>query len=117
MIAVATLRDTRDDPVLPRWTGYAQLWAALGIVPASFVVFFHSGPLAWNGVLAWWVVLVDFFAWMCLVAYSMLHAIAQQQREEASLEPDYDVAQLAADVAALQAEVRAGRSREQGGMR
>src|SRR5919204_4851003 len=65
VIAIAALRDERPDPVFPRWVGYANLWAALGIVPASFVVFFHHGPLAWNGVLAWWVVLVDFFAWMC----------------------------------------------------
>jgi hypothetical protein len=108
VIAIATLRDKRADPVLPRWTGYAQLWTALGIVPASFVVFFHSGPLAWNGVLAWWVVLVDFFAWMCLVAYSMLHAIAQQEREEAVLEPQPDIAGLAAELAELRAEVRGG---------
>jgi hypothetical protein len=81
VIAIAALRDERRDPVFPRWVGYANLWAALGIVPASFVVFFHHGPLAWNGVLAWWVVLVDFFAWMCVMAVALRHAIAQQERE------------------------------------
>jgi hypothetical protein len=108
VIAVATLRDKRSDPVMPRWVGYANLSAALGIVPASFVVFFHTGPLAWDGVLAWWLVLVDFFAWMCVMAYALHHAIAHQARQERDHPPDLDVAQLAADVAALQAELRAG---------
>jgi hypothetical protein len=90
---------------MPRWVGYANLWAALGIAPASFVVFFHTGPLAWNGVLAWWLVLVDFFAWMCVMAYALSHAIAQQAREERDLPGEVDVAQLAAELASLRAEI------------
>jgi hypothetical protein len=107
VIAIATLRDKRADPILPRWTGYANLWAALAIVPASFVVFTHTGPLAWNGILAWWLVLVDFFLWMCLIAYSMHHAINQQTREETSQSPEPTVAQLASELAALRSQLAA----------
>jgi hypothetical protein len=111
VIAVAALRDTRTDPVFPRWVGYANLWAAVGIAPASFVVFFHDGPLAWNGVLAWWLVLVDFFAWMCVMAYALTHAIKQQEREEATSTPEPDVRALAAEVARLRAQVESREAR------
>lgn len=109
VIAIAALRDRRPDPVLPRWVGYANLWAAVGIAPASFIVFFHSGPLAWNGVLAWWLVLVDFFAWMCVMAYGLRHAIAHQEREEAAAPAPVDVPALAAEVAALGRALQASR--------
>lgn len=84
VIAAAILKDPRPQPVMPRWVAYANLWTALGIMPASFVVFFHSGPLAWNGVLAWWLVLVDFFVWLVLMGYALLVAIKHQETEEAA---------------------------------
>jgi hypothetical protein len=105
VIAIATLRDKRAEPILPRWTGYANLWAALAIVPASFVVFTHTGPLAWNGVLAFWLVLVDFFVWMCLIAYSMNRAINHQAREERDHVAEPTIAQLASEVAALRSQL------------
>jgi hypothetical protein len=108
VIAIAVLRDPRPNPVMPRWVGYANLWNALGIVPASFVVFFHSGPLAWNGILAWWLVLVDFFVWMCVMAYGLNHAINHQVHEEQERPPEPDLAELAAEVAALRATLHAG---------
>jgi hypothetical protein len=107
VIAIATLRDPRPIPVMPRWVGYANLWAALAIAPASFIVFFHSGPLAWNGILAWWLVLVDFFLWMCVMAYGLNHAINHQAAEEHDRPPEPDIADLAAEVAALRAELHA----------
>jgi hypothetical protein len=107
VIAIAILRDPRPTPVMPRWVGYANLWNALGIVPASFVVFFHSGPLAWNGVLAWWLVLVDFFLWMCVMAYGLHHAIDHQVHEQRDRPPEPDIAELATEVALLRAELRA----------
>jgi len=112
VIAIAILRDPRANPVMPRWVGYANLWAALGIVPASFVVFFHSGPLGWNGALAWWLVLVDFFIWMCVMAYGLNSAINHQAREEVDGSAEPDLATLAAEVAALRSELQATRDPE-----
>lgn len=80
-IAVAALRDPRPDPVFPRWSAYVNLLTALGIVPASFIMFFKTGPLAWDGALAWWLVLVDYFAWMVTMGFVLHRAIAQQERE------------------------------------
>lgn len=82
-IGLAVLQDKRSDPVFPRWVGYFNLWMALLFLPGGFVVFFKSGPLAWNGVLAFWLVLTAFTLWLLVMSYSLLvHAIPQQEREE-----------------------------------
>jgi len=60
---VAVLIDKRPRPVFPRWLGYVNIWLALMFTPASFLVFFKTGPLAWNGVLVWWVPVTAFLLW------------------------------------------------------
>lgn len=83
VIAIAILGDKRQHPVFPRWAGYLNAWVCLGIVPGSFVVFFKTGPLAWNGVFGWWVLILTFFLWLCVMSVLLMRAIAQQEREEA----------------------------------
>jgi hypothetical protein len=111
VIAVAILTDTRREPVFPRWAGYVNLWAVAGVLPGACVVFVKHGPLGWNGLLAWWLIITTFFVWMCLMAYLMFKAIERQGAEQSSGrgedrgdETDR-VDQLAAEVARLRAEL------------
>lgn len=60
---VAVLLDHSDNPILPRWSGYLSVFVALAQVPGAFVALFISGPLAWNGLFAWWIPLTTFFVW------------------------------------------------------
>lgn len=76
VLAAVVLRDPRQRPLLPRWYGYTNLWVALGIVPAGFIVFFKTGPLAWDGLLAWWLPVAVFFFWIILTAV-LLHRSAR----------------------------------------
>ncbi|HTK64187.1 MAG TPA: hypothetical protein VL595_17490 [Pseudonocardia sp.] len=76
-IAAAILRDPREDPVFPRWGAYLQIFGALGVMGGSFVVFFHDGPLAWNGLIAWWALVVAFFIWMVGTGWLMLNAVSR----------------------------------------
>lgn len=62
------LADRRAVPVFPRWLGYYQFWIVSLLLPGATIVFFHSGPLAWNGVLAWWVLLVSYFLWIVVTS-------------------------------------------------
>ena len=74
-------------PVMPRWVGYYNLWTALLFLPGGFVVFFKGGPLAWDGVFAFWMVAVVFGAWFIVMTYVLLKAIARAADEEATVEP------------------------------
>jgi hypothetical protein len=60
---VPILRDESPRPLLPRWLGYLNLWCAIGSLPAAGVYFVQDGPLAWNGLLSFWLPAVCFGAW------------------------------------------------------
>lgn len=99
---VSILLDKRPNPVFPRWLGYFNLWAALLFCPGTFNVFFKTGPLAWDGLISYYLPLGVFFAWMFLNSWALLKAIDHQVQEEAMVEPP------AAPDAATVAELRAG---------
>jgi hypothetical protein len=50
------------------------------MAPASFMGLFKTGPLAYNGVLAFWVVAVDFFVWMVVMSVVMMKVIAKDEQ-------------------------------------
>ena len=74
IMAIVVLQDSREEPLLPRWSAYLNIWAALGIAPGSLVVFTHTGPVAWNGVIAFWLLCVAFITWMAVMTWLMLRA-------------------------------------------
>jgi hypothetical protein len=51
------------------------------MAPASLDVFFTNGPLAWNGAIAWWVLLVAFFVWLIGLTVVTFQAISSGQME------------------------------------
>ena len=82
-IGVAALRDQRPDPVFPRWVGYFNLFVTASFCPAGMIVFFHSGPFAWNGIFSFWLLLASFTLWLLVMTWVLLtHSIPQQVREE-----------------------------------
>ena len=46
---------------------------------------FKTGPLAYNGVLAFWVVAVDFFVWMVVMSVVMMKVIGRDEQQLRSL--------------------------------
>jgi hypothetical protein len=84
-IAVATFIDRSDPPVLPRWFGYLNVWYAVLATPGGAVMIFNDGPLAWNGVFAFWIPLVAFSVWIVSLVVVMLRSITAQQVSEREL--------------------------------
>lgn len=82
LAGVAVLSDKRANPVYPRWFGYYCFWVATLAIPSGFNVFFHSGPMAWDGLIAWWLIAVDFGIWAIVMTALTLRAITNQQREQ-----------------------------------
>jgi hypothetical protein len=80
IIAVAIFRNVNPQNSFPRWVAYYNIYAAIGMAPASFMGLFKTGPLAYNGILAFWVVAVDFFVWMVVMSMVMFKAIAADER-------------------------------------
>ena len=80
-IGAAVLSDQRREPVFPRWLAYFNFWAAALYVPGGTCVFFHAGPLAWNGVLAFWVPACVYCTWFVTMAGYVIRAARQQRAE------------------------------------
>jgi len=80
LMAIAILSDRRQ--LFPRWTGYGLLATPLMSAFGGFCVFTKTGPLAWNGFLAFWVAVISFGWWAMLMTVGMLHAVDQPDDEE-----------------------------------
>lgn len=81
ILTAVILMDSRPRPLVPRWCAYLCAWCAVGVSSGSLCVFVKSGPLAWNGLIAWWLLVVSFFIWMATMAMQMLRVSRQQDAE------------------------------------
>jgi hypothetical protein len=68
LVAVAILADTSAQPLFPRWVGYVSILAGLLQMPAGFLIYFTTGPFAWNGLFTFWLPAFDFFGWVVLMS-------------------------------------------------
>jgi hypothetical protein len=80
-LGIATLVDKRPQPAFPRWFGYLNLWVALLLMPGGLIMFFKTGPFAWNGILTFWMPMFVFGSWMTLTLFLLLQAIKRQANE------------------------------------
>lgn len=79
LLAYAILvTDSREDPVLPRWAGYANLWIAVLYLPELLVFFFKTGPFAWNGLIGFWIPAILFIAFF-LVSPFVLRPVVRRR--------------------------------------
>jgi hypothetical protein len=81
-IAAAIFLDRRPEPVFPRWAGYLNLWVVVGLLPAAFVVFFKDGPVAWNGLVGFFIPLTSYGIWMFTMFVLLRRAIDAELAEE-----------------------------------
>lgn len=80
-IGAAILIDRRPQPIFPRWIGYLNLWVAFLILPAGTVLFFKTGPFAWNGLVGLYVPLVAFVIWFACMTWAVHRNLTRQIAE------------------------------------
>lgn len=77
----AMLLDRRPAPLFPRWLGWLAYLVSSTFLFALFVPFVMRGPVAWHGLLTFYVVLGLFFPWMALCCWYSFAAIRQLEGE------------------------------------
>jgi hypothetical protein len=82
VFGVAILLDRRERPVFPRWLGYYNLWVALMFLPGTFNVFYQSGPLARNGIIASYIPLTVFATWLVIISFYLSRAVDSMADDE-----------------------------------
>ena len=76
--------DKTDPTTFPRWYGYLNLWVATLSLPGCLVVVFNDGPLAWNGVFAFYIPGLVLVVWLFSTTAVMLASIKAEQRAQSS---------------------------------
>ena len=84
--AIAAVVLSGDGSIYPRWVGYVNLYCALGLMLGVLTPFFKDGPFAWNGIVGFWVVAVDFFIWVFVMWITTLRAIASDTVQEVGVD-------------------------------
>jgi hypothetical protein len=95
-ITLAVFGETSPRPAFPRWFGYYNAWTMTMFVPGMLSLFFKRGPLAWQGVLSFWLEAVAFSIWPAVTTVVLLRAARKE--EAAALPGDASLA-VAAGVA------------------
>jgi hypothetical protein len=67
-VGAAIFSDKSESPVFPRWLGYLNIWAAVLYIPGGACTFFKTGPIAWNGILSFWIPATVYFTWFVVMA-------------------------------------------------
>lgn len=81
--AIFQIPDAR--PLIPRWVAYVNIWVGVGLIPASFIPFFTSGPLAWNGIAGFYIPVVVFGTWYA-VMFTTLWKVLPKAAPRSSVE-------------------------------
>jgi hypothetical protein len=81
ILAFCVFIDRRQVPSFPRWFGYFNIWYAVLGVPGCAIYLFKTGPLAWNGMFAFWIPLTVFCIWMIVTAIMLTKAVDVEAAE------------------------------------
>ena len=79
LLALAIYFDDPRRPVLPRWVAHFNLVVAAALVPAAFVALTLSGPVAWDGVLSFWLKNIAIGAWIVVMGAALGQAIRRER--------------------------------------
>jgi hypothetical protein len=70
--AAVEFMDHRPEPMVPRWLTWLTIAGALTVFFAAGPAFFKSGPFAYHGLLAFYVPVVIWGAYIVLTTWYML---------------------------------------------
>ncbi|MGV0849054.1 hypothetical protein [Mycolicibacterium phlei] len=82
LLALAVYFDDGPDPVFPRWVGHYSLATGIAMIPAVGAAVFRTGPLAWDGLLAFWLRNGAFAAFVVVMFFVLRRAVLRQAQEE-----------------------------------
>jgi len=80
ILALAIYFDDPQQPVLPRWVAHFNLLVAAALVPAAFVALTLSGPVAWDGVLSFWLKNIAVGVWIVVMGAVLGRAIHRERQ-------------------------------------
>jgi hypothetical protein len=85
---IVELMDHRDRPMVPRWFSWLTFAGALSLIGAAGPAFFRSGPFAYHGLLAFYLPVVVWAAYLVLTTWFMYRELQREAAEAAPARPE-----------------------------
>ncbi|MDO3634929.1 hypothetical protein [Mycolicibacterium arseniciresistens] len=82
LLALAVYFDSGPRPVFPRWVGHYSLATGLAMAPAAAAAVVTTGPLAWDGVVSFWLRNGAFAAFVVVMFFVLRSVLRRQAAEE-----------------------------------
>jgi len=82
LLALAIYWDRQEQPVFKMWVAHFNLLVAVALAPAAFTALTFSGPLAWDGLLSFWVKNIAIAAWIVVMGVVLGQSILRRRAEE-----------------------------------
>jgi hypothetical protein len=85
ILALAIYLDRQERPVFAPWVAHFNLVVAVLLVPAAFVGLAMEGPIAWDGLLSFWVRNITIGVWIAVMGTVLGQAIKRQRAEDEAM--------------------------------
>ncbi|ULE31677.1 hypothetical protein [Mycobacterium sp. IDR2000157661] len=82
LLALAIYWDRRAQPVFKRWVAHFNVVVAAALVPAAFSALAFTGPIAWDGLLSFWVKNIAIAVWIVVMGSVVGSTIRRQRAQE-----------------------------------
>ena len=84
-ITFLTFADKKENPLFPRWLGWFGIWVMLGNLPGTVVLFFKTGPFAYNGFFAFWIPFIVACIFFLVMFWVLLKAINNESYDDSTI--------------------------------
>jgi hypothetical protein len=82
LIALAIYWDRQSQPVFKPWVAHFNIVVAVALAPAAFSGLVTDGPLAWDGLLTFWVKNIAIAVWIAVMGVAIGQTIRRQRAED-----------------------------------
>lgn len=82
LLGLAVYFDRGPNAVFPRWVGHFSVATAIAIAPAALAGAFRTGPLAWDGLISFWLRNGAYTAFVVVMFFVLRAALHRQAVEE-----------------------------------
>lgn len=80
-LALGIFFDAHEQPIFPRWVGWASVVTAVAIAPSAAAAAVQTGPLAWDGAISFWLRIVAYAVFLGVMFFAVRAAIAREEQE------------------------------------
>ncbi|MCY4425981.1 MAG: hypothetical protein OXC05_02985 [Halieaceae bacterium] len=82
--ALVIIRYGTDSSPYPRWLGFLAAWFAVLMATSTVVIFFKTGPFAWDGLFGFWIPTILATGWFWTFWWMTRRAINTEESEAAA---------------------------------